>query len=630
MTVSKSPAGGPTGPLLARSTLAPLAGPQPEDDTATGFLPAIGGGKAEAESAGPAGSPSGAVSVTGADADGDAGAGGEAARPAEAGSAEPGPTGPAEITLSDRLAAAGRMAAAGAARTGPDGFSPELVRDARDLLTRAGERLQLSGDHTVVVLAGGTGSGKSSLFNRLAGADLSPPGVTRPMTRYQHACVWGPDGAGHLLDWLGVPTRYRYARSSALDEGERSLAGLVLLDLPDHDSVLARPTGQVNQLIQLADLMIWVLDPQKYADAAVHNRYLVPMAGHSAVITVVLNQADLLTPEQADDCASDLRRLLESEGLPDAPVLLTSAVTGSGLGELRRVLTETVSARRAAAERIEADVDAVAARFQPYAGETTPEVRAEELGEALASAAGVAGVGRVLQSARELRAVDYVGWPVAWLYDRITGRDPLRKLRLGSLWEELRGVASGPAAAQQADIHQALTALADQVGDGLPDPWPDTLRAAARSQAEDVPGALGTAIAEALPEENRVAPWWRVIAGWQGLLLGCVVTAAVWLGLILAFGVFHAGQAPAIFTDAGLLPWVGVMIVAFLLLGWLTAVGCMSLVIRSAERERVGAEARMRTGVAQVTQRMVLTPLERELAEYARFKENLGIAIRSR
>jgi hypothetical protein len=294
------------------------------------------------------------------------------------------------------------------------------------------------------------------------------------------------------------------------------------------------------------------------------------------------------------------------------------------------VLTETVSARRAAAGRIGADVDAVAARFQPYAGETTPEVPAEELGEALASAAGVAGVGRVLQSARELRAVDYVGWPVAWLYGRITGRDPLRKLRLGSLWEELRGVASGPAAAQQADIHQALTGLADQVGDGLPDPWPDTVRAAARSQAEDIPGALGTAIAEALPEENRVAPWWRVIAGWQGLLLGCVVTAAVWLGLILAFGVFHAGRTAAIFTDVGLLPWVGVMIVAFLLLGWLTAVGCMSLVIRSAERERAGAEARMRTGVAQVAQRMVVTPLERELAEYARFPENLGIAIRSR
>ena len=63
----------------------------------------------------------------------------------------------------------------------------------------------------------------------------------------------------------------------------------------------------MDRLVGLADLMVWVLDPQKYADAAVHSRYLVPMAGHSAVISVVLNQSDLLSPEQAHDCVEDLR-----------------------------------------------------------------------------------------------------------------------------------------------------------------------------------------------------------------------------------------------------------------------------------------------------------------------------------
>jgi GTP-binding protein EngB required for normal cell division len=610
MTVSEPPAGWLAGPVLANSILAKptLAGPVPADDAVTGAFPAISD------------SGNGGLAVA------DPGPGGPGGQEGDQAAGEP-----AEITLSDRLAALGRMAAAAAARGGPDGFRRELVQDAEGLLVRAGERLRMSGEHTIVVLAGGTGSGKSSLFNRLAGADFSPAGVTRPMTRYQHACVWGPDGAGQLLDWLGVPSRYRYGRSSALDEGERSLTGLVLLDLPDHDSVLSGPSGRVNQLIQHADLMIWVLDPQKYADAAVHNRYLVPMAGHAAVIAVVLNQVDLLTVEQADDCASDLRRLLESEGLPDARVLRTSAVTGAGVDDLRQVLTETVSARQATAERIGADVDAVAARFQPYAGGPGPVVPAAGLGEAFAKSAGVAGVGRALQSARELRAVDYVGWPVSWLADRLTGRDPLRKLRLGNLWEELRGVSAGPAGAQQAEIDNALTTLADQTGAELPDPWPVTVRAAARSQAEDIPGALGAAIAEALPGENHVVPWWRLVAGWQGLLLGCVVAAAAWIGMILAFGVFHASQsAPALFSDVVLLPWVAVMIAAFLLLGWLTAVGCMTLVIRSAERERGEAEARMRDGVMQVAQRMAVAPLERELAEYARFRENLGIALSPR
>src|SRR5215469_17694416 len=234
-------------------------------------------------------------------------------------------------------------------RSGHDGFDPELVRESEDLLARAGERLRLSAGHTVVVLAGGTGSGKSSLFNRLASADFSPVGVVRPMTREAYACVWGMEGAGPLLDWLGVAERNRYARSSELDAGESSLGGLLLLDLPDHDSVLAGATGSVNRLVSLADLMVWVLDPQKYADAAVHRRYLVPMAGHSSVISLVLNQSDLLSAQEAHDCVEDLQRLLEIEGLHDSQVLVTS-VTGAGIAELRQVLIRTVSARRASTE----------------------------------------------------------------------------------------------------------------------------------------------------------------------------------------------------------------------------------------------------------------------------------------
>ena len=193
------------------------------------------------------------------------------------------------------------------------------------MLTRAGQRLMLSARHTVVSLAGGTGSGKSSLFNQLAGADFSTVGVTRPVTREAHACVWGVAGSGPLLEWLGVPRRYRYARASALGSGEQSMNGLVLLDLPDHDSVMGHATGLVDELVGRSDLIVWVLDPQKYADAAVHRRFLVPLAGHSEVIAVVLNQADLLTAGQIEDCVHDLRRLLDSENLHDVQILVTSA-----------------------------------------------------------------------------------------------------------------------------------------------------------------------------------------------------------------------------------------------------------------------------------------------------------------
>jgi GTP-binding protein EngB required for normal cell division len=248
------------------------------------------------------------------------------------------------------------------------GFGPTLLDDADAVIKRAGERLRLSGNHTVIALAGGTGSGKSTLFNALSGATFSPPGVTRPTTRHVHACVWGMQGVAPLLDWLNVQRRHRYARASVLDSGESDLDGLILLDLPDHDSVVTASMAAVDRLAKLADMVIWVLDPQKYADAAVHNRYLIPLAGHASVFTVVLNQIDTLPVEQIRDCEQDLRRLLDAEGLADTPVLPVSARTGEGLGDLRAQLIQTVRRNRAVTDRIAADIDAVIGGFEPYAG----------------------------------------------------------------------------------------------------------------------------------------------------------------------------------------------------------------------------------------------------------------------
>jgi GTP-binding protein EngB required for normal cell division len=552
--------------------------------------------------------------------------------------------------LSTRLTALARVIQIGSARSGPDGFSPALLNDAEHLVARAGERLRMSANHTVAVLAGGTGSGKSSLFNRLAGADFSAVGVIRPFTKDPHACVWGMDGAAQLLEWLRIPPRYRYARSSALSEGEASLRGLILIDLPDHDSVAAVASEETDRLVGVADLMVWVLDPQKYADAAVHSRYLTPLASHSSVIAVVLNQSDLLTTEQVDDCVADLTRLLDQEGLHDAQVLVTSARTGAGVNELRKVLADTVAERRAASNRIAADLEVMAARFLPYAGEgfrstgsggsngsgvdgeiddftEVPRGSVVTLAESFGRAAGTAGVGQALQSARELRAIDYVGWPVSWLVDRVLGRDPVRKLRLGNLWEELRGVSAGPAGAQQAEIDNALTVLGDQIGPALPKPWSQTVPAAVRSRRDEIPGALGAVIGETLPEENSVEPWWRMVAVWQGLLLGCAVTGLAWVVAILVIGVFHATQhAVAIFSDAALLPWVILLIAAILMLGWLTASGCMSVVSSAATRERNRVEQDMRSAMQQVAEQYVLVPVKQEMAEYARFCSALRVA----
>ncbi len=536
--------------------------------------------------------------------------------------------------LSARLAALAGLVQIGSVRRGSDGFSDELLADANDLLTRAGQRLMLSADHTVVALAGGTGSGKSSLFNRLGGADFSAVGVTRPVTSEAHACVWGLSGSGPLLEWLGVPRRYRYARSSALDSGEQSMSGLVLLDMPDHDSVMGHSNGLVDRLVGLSDLMIWVLDPQKYADAAVHRRFLVPLAGHSEVIAVVLNQADLLTAAQIEDCVVDLRRLLDSENLHDVQVLVTSAATGAGIEELRKLLIDAVSARRASAARISADVDKIVVQFAPY-GELADEgadlrVRAGAAGALAAKFAGAAGVeaiGDSLRSARELRAMDYIDWPVSWLAERLGTRDPVRKIRLGRLWQELREISAGPTGAQQAEIDLALTELADETAPPLPLPWSRTVRAAIRSHADDVPAALGTEIAAALPAERSAERWWRLAGVGQGLLLGCALVGLAWFGTLLAVGAFHAGSGmPRLFSAVVLLPLAALLVFASLLAGWLMAQRSRDAVSAAASRETRLLEDDIRRRMTGVAQDLVIAPADLELSELGRYRANLEVA----
>ena len=228
--------------------------------------------------------------------------------------------------------------------------SPSAVPAAEELVTRARARLDLGATgHTVVALAGATGSGKSTLFNALARMDLSPPGALRPTTDEAHACVWGDGDANALLDWLQVAPSRRFRRESVLDaEDEAPLRGMVLLDLPDLDSVATGHRIEAGRLVGVVDLVIWVLDPQKYADASVHDGYLRHMAALRDVTVVVFNQTDRLTPSDVDRCLADLRRLVEADGLAGVTVVGASAATGAGVDQIRVLLERSVAGRSAA------------------------------------------------------------------------------------------------------------------------------------------------------------------------------------------------------------------------------------------------------------------------------------------
>jgi hypothetical protein len=521
------------------------------------------------------------------------------------------------------------------------------------------------------------------------------------------------EGAAPLLDWLGVQRRHRYARASALDEGEASLTGMLLLDLPDHDSVVTGSAALVDRLVKLADMLVWVLDPLKYADASVHRRYLIPLAGHAAVTMVVLNQVDTLSPDQAADCESDLRRLLDAEGLTETQVLVTSATTGAGLNQLRRALAGAVAARRAATDRTTADIDAMLERFAVYAGDSVPgwlppvasvpplppapnaapagsaptqvstrppwEVDGDEhegngragaadwqpwqttaaptrpspsarppwedatrggngtgmsaedpaiyvpagpagtLTAAFAKAAGAAAVAETLNGVRERSAADYIGWPPARLVAHLRGQAPPRKL-----------LASDPGQAGQAqrpDIDNAINVFAAEVGGSLPEPWSRTVRTAARSRADEAQSALGTAVAQGLPSRDKVVGWWRLVALAQWLLMALMLAGLIWIVLILAFGDSSAAhKSPSLVNDVSLAPWLGVMVAALLLLGWLISSWCENMVVLAADRERQQAVRDILARIATVAHDLVVAPVGRELSDYERFRTELAAA----
>lgn len=223
---------------------------------------------------------------------------------------------------------------------------------------------------------------------------------------------------------------------------------------------------------------------------------------------------------------------------------------------------------------------------------------------------------------RERSAAGYIGWPPARVIARLRGQAPTHKL-----------LASNPGQAGQAqrpDIDNAINVFAKEAGGSLPEPWSRTVRAAARSRADEAQSALGTAVARGLPPRDKVTGWWRLIALAQLLLMALTLVGLLWIVLILAFGGSGASggshKSSSLISDVSLTPWLGVMVVALLLLGWLIASWCQNMVVLAADREREQAVRDILARIAAVANDLVLVPVGRELGDYERFRTELAAA----
>ncbi len=528
----------------------------------------------------------------------------------------------------------GLTRAVGAARGRLD---DRLLDDASAVADRAGERLRLSADHTVVALAGATGSGKSSTFNALSGLDLAAIGVRRPTTSWTMSCTWGAEGAEELLEWLGVPKRHQVTRDSMLDAraDESELHGLVLLDLPDHDSTEVSHHIAVDRLVKLTDVLVWVLDPQKYADAAIHDRYLKPLASHKDVMLVVLNHIDTVPEDRRQALLDDLAGLLRADGLDGVPVIATSARHGEGIPELKRALQARVEAKQATKTRLTAEITDAARALEQVNGTAKPadvaRARKNELVDAFADAAGVPTVVHAVEKATRIRANRATGWPVtAWLSK--LRPDPLKRLHLdlGSRGKELTADArtSIPQASlvQRARVDTAVRAVAEDAAAELTPAWAAAIRSASVSQLPDLNDALDRAVTETDLGVTRTPAWWRLVRIVQWALIVTALLGVLWLGGLAVLGFL---QIPAPETPY----YQGIPVPTLMLVGGVAVGIVLGFFFRllaglSARAKARSVDRRLRAAIGEVTDRLVVEPIEAEVLAYRTARDGIVAALK--
>ncbi len=439
------------------------------------------------------------------------------------------------------------------------------VAEAQEVSRTIDERQGYPSDLYVLGLVGGTGVGKSTLLNSIAGADVSAAGARRPTTRSPVALLPSSyqDQAAALLDWLGGAEVRTWA-------GEGSAVAIV--DLPDLDSIEPAHAARVDAVLPKIDAVLWVTDPEKYDDAILHDYYLRRWMPRLARQAVVINKADTMPPEDAERVCDDLRRRLRAEALPEIPVLSLSAV--ADIEPLRRWLSEGASVKAIVFERLRRGA-VESARELAIAADVWGEVAPEPLVRTAAQAdAAVVARDAILdiigpdglraQSTAVMRA-EAGGGPVhraRALLEIGSGAAAKRADPAGYL---LRWRERGSLDRAVAPIRQILLEAAAALPARLRPTVLATAEPAAISErlAHGIDGAVSRpASARDRPPSRR----WLAIKPLQFLSVGSLLVGIIWQASLLA----SFGSAPTATIDVPVLGPMPTPVVLILggLLGW--------------------------------------------------------------
>ncbi|MEI7839221.1 MAG: GTPase [Methylococcaceae bacterium] len=180
----------------------------------------------------------------------------------------------------------------------------------------------------IVAFMGGTGVGKSSLLNRLAGKPIAKAGMTRPtskeVTLFHHREITLPN----------LPlTDIRVA-----NHDDAAQKNVVWIDMPDFDSTNAHNKELVFNWLPHIDVLIYVVSPERYRDEKAWRLLLAEGATHAWLF--VLNQWDRGVFEQA----ADFEKQLTLAGFNAPLIFKTCCDIDLNLNDEFCQLTETLTA----------------------------------------------------------------------------------------------------------------------------------------------------------------------------------------------------------------------------------------------------------------------------------------------
>lgn len=578
-----------------------------------------------------------------------------------------------------------------------EGRVPETVLlDAAETLERLSQRRELSTEHTVIGFFGATGSGKSTLFNAIAGQNIALSAPTRPTTSTVQAAIWEAEGSEELLDWLGIDKRV-YPQTQALAaEGEADgnnkaaggaaapnavtepapglfnrirravggrgemrtrTGGLILLDMPDFDSVTTTNRDLAARMMRYVDVLVWVVDPQKYADAVIHRDFMVPLAASGAQALCVLNQADKLAPAEVPAVLASLTRLLQAEGteahLLAAPIAV-SARTGEGVDVLRDLLAQVAAAKSLSLQRTDAQLHATASQLRTYAGgegTVLAGAYALEAEQKLAKACYTSSQAeQVLQAATasyRRAAGQHTGWILTRWMSRLKA-DPLRRLHLGqqdetksaSKAEKSSGLLGSDSenapelvasslpplsAAQKAGMANAVRQYSKQMAARIDEPWKRSMKEAALSREAELPELLERDMMRIDYGLGRTRAPWVIFNALQWIALLSALVGVGWLTLISGMAYLQIHLPPAPTPEGSPVPLPTLLLLLGILLGIASAgVGRLLTAMGSRYYARK-LRGRLQTGVEKAVQSCVVAPVQLEAKRLNAYRKALDI-----